>query len=169
MPTPFKGEILSGRSNFREWEPKAILFLEINGYMPYIDGSKTAPDKQLYYKSTTEPYSTELAVKYVERMSDFKDNQLKALGALKSIISIENVERFKGESNKAKTLWEIIKKTFRESTFELIGRYIDKINNATYNSSKNMDEYTSIIQSSAYYLREMKQELSSAFLAWKLF
>ena len=74
MPTPFKGEILSGRLNFREQEPKAILFLKINGYMPYIDGLKTAPDKQLYYKSITEPYSTELAVKYVERMSDFKDN-----------------------------------------------------------------------------------------------
>lgn len=36
----FKGEKLVGRSNITEWFTNASLYLEINGYMPYIDGTE---------------------------------------------------------------------------------------------------------------------------------
>ena len=106
MPFPFKGESLIGKSNYIEWKTKADLYLEINGYMPYIDRSKSKPNKGLYYKTIQkegkegkdteyEAYSPEAAIKYSERLSEYEDNQNKALGALKSILSIDNIERFK--------------------------------------------------------------------------
>jgi hypothetical protein len=45
----FKGEKLIGRSNYIEWLTNATLFFEINGFMPYIDGSELEPNKNLYY------------------------------------------------------------------------------------------------------------------------
>jgi hypothetical protein len=145
MPALFKGEQLTGRSNYIEWKPKADLYLEINGYMPYIKGTKAIPDKSLYYKDDKTPYSPELAVKYIERLIEYEENELKALGALKSLISIENIERFRENASNAKSLYDIIILIFGESTFELIGRYINKINNTLYSECLNMDEYTSII------------------------
>jgi hypothetical protein len=56
--------------------------LKINGYIPYINGLKKEPDGSLYYKDTSTAYLPELAVKYIERLSDYKDNQNKAFGAL---------------------------------------------------------------------------------------
>jgi hypothetical protein len=41
----FKGEKLVGRSNYIEWLTNATLFFEINGFMPYIDGSESEPNK----------------------------------------------------------------------------------------------------------------------------
>jgi hypothetical protein len=52
----FKGEKLIGRSNYIEWLTSATLFFEINGFMPYIDGSELEPDKTLYYVGD-KPYS----------------------------------------------------------------------------------------------------------------
>jgi hypothetical protein len=49
----FKGDKLVGSSNYIEWKTNADLFLEINGYMSYIDGTETSPNKQLYYKIDT--------------------------------------------------------------------------------------------------------------------
>ena len=163
----FDGNRLVGRSNYIEWLAKAKLFLEINGFMPYIDGSETKPDKSLYYESLNEPHSPELAVRYYEKSSEYERNSRKALGALKSIISIENTERFK-DKNTAISLWNAIRSTFGESSLELIGRYFDKIIEANYNSCQNIDEYTSLIQSSAIYLQEMKYELPKPFLAWTI-
>jgi gag-polypeptide of LTR copia-type len=168
MPYPFKGEVLVGRTNYIEWKPKAELFLEINGYMPFVNGVKTKPDKALYYKSDNTPYSPELAVKYIEKLADYEDNEAKALGALKSIISIDNIERFKAYLT-AKELYNAIKTIFGESSFELIGRYIDKINNIEYTACKNMDEYTSIIQSAYQYLLELKEAPTKANIAWNIF
>jgi len=164
----FKGEKLVGRSNYIEWLTNATLFLEINGFMPYIDGSETKPDKSLYYDSDNKPYSPELAVKYVDKESEFQRNNKKALGALKSIISIENTERFKDKTS-ATDLWNSIKLTFGESSLELIGRYLDKIIEARYSSYKNIDEYTSAIQSASIYLKELNYEVPKPFLTWLIF
>jgi hypothetical protein len=114
--------------------------------MPFINKIKTKPDKALYYKSDKTLYSPELAVKYIEKLANYEDNKAKALGALKSIISIDNIERFKAYLN-AKELYNAIKTIFGESSFKLISRYIDKINNIEYTACKNIDKYTSVIQS----------------------
>jgi hypothetical protein len=82
MPAQFKGDLLIGRSNYIEWELNAILYLKINGYMPYINRSKKEPDRSLYYKNTSTAYSPELAVKYIKRLSNYEDNQNKAFRAL---------------------------------------------------------------------------------------
>ena len=159
----FKSDKLVGRSNYIEWLANAKLFLEINGFIPYIDGSETKPDKTLYYKSPSEPHLPELTVRYYEKSSEYDRNSRKALGALKLIISIENTERFKDKTTPI-SLWDSIKSTFGESSLELIGRYFDKLIEANYNSCQNMDEYTSLIQSSSIYLQEMKYELPKPFL-----
>jgi len=103
--------------------------------MPYIKGIKTELNKNLYYKSDNSPYSVELAVKYIEKLFDYEDNQSKSLGALKFILFIDNIERFKIYII-VKNLWNEIKRTFGEIFFELIGRYIDKINNIIYTGCK---------------------------------
>ena len=88
----FKGDLLIGKTNYIEWLEKAELWLELSGYMPYINGTEKAPNKDLYYKDD-KPYSTELAIKYIDKESEFQRNSLRALGAIKSIISIDNIKR----------------------------------------------------------------------------
>jgi hypothetical protein len=163
----FKGEKLVGRSNYIEWLTNATLFFEINGFMPYIDGSELEPNKGLYYNGDTA-YSPELAVKYIDKLAEFQRNNTRALGAIKSTISVDNTERFKDKKT-AKELFEAIKATFGESSLELIGRYLDRIIEANYNSFKTMDEYTSQVQASAIYLKELNYEVPKPFLAWLLF
>ena len=102
MPYLFKRDSLIGKSNYIEWKTKADLYLEINGYMLYINGSKERPNKALYFKIIkddqeqiiiiNEPYSHKTAIKYHERLAEFEENQNKALGALKSILFINNIE-----------------------------------------------------------------------------
>ena len=71
--TSFKGDLLIGKSNYIDWVKKASLFLEINGFMPYIDNTEHTPDKSLYYKSdsdghvTNKPYSPKLAIRYIDK------------------------------------------------------------------------------------------------------
>ena len=65
----FKGEKLIGKSNYIEWLIDAKLFLEINGYMPYINKTEAVPDKALYYNDA-RPKSNELAVKFYEKEGD---------------------------------------------------------------------------------------------------
>ena len=169
MPFQYKGEPLVGKSNYIEWKTKADLYLEINGYMPYIKGTKVEPNKALYFKKegdtpSNEPYSPETAIKYSEQLAEFEDNQNKALGALKSIISIENIERFKAEKV-AKDLYKQIIDTFGKTSFEQIGYYLDKLNYTRYSEASNMDSYTSTIQSSYYSLIELKQSPSKPSMA----
>jgi hypothetical protein len=105
MPYPFKGDSLIRKSNFLEWKTKADLYLKINSYISYIDRSKERLNKALYFKTIKdnqelaiiidEPYNHETIIKYHERSAEFKENQNKALGALKSILSIKNIKRFK--------------------------------------------------------------------------
>ena len=144
------------------------LFFKINGYMPYIDSSETSFDRGLYYKTEKESYSSKLAIRYSEKLGEYTWNNKRALGAIKSTISLENSERFKDKTS-AKELYDAIKSTFEESSLELIGRYFDRISEANYNSFNSIDEYTSQIQSSAIYLSELKNELLKPLLAWVLF
>jgi hypothetical protein len=176
----YKGEMLIGRSNYIEWLTSANLFFEVTGYMPYIDGSEEEPEKDLYYKTTSGtdkegnstkkevPYSQDLAARYAEKYAEFYRNDRKALGVIKSTISLDNCERFKNKKN-ASDLYDAIKDTFGQSSLELVGRHLDKIIEANYNSFNTMDEYTSQIQSSAIYLKELKFEVPRPFLAWILF
>jgi hypothetical protein len=80
--------------------------------MPYIDNTETKPAKSLYYNGETAR-SPELAVKYYERELEYTRNSKGALGALKSIISLDNNERFK-DKTRPNELWDSI--TFH-STF----------------------------------------------------
>jgi len=95
--TSFKGDLLIGKTNYIEWLEKAELWLELSGYMTYINRKETAPNKDLYYKDD-KPYSNELAIKYIDKESEFQRNSLRALGAIKSIISIDNIKRFKNKT-----------------------------------------------------------------------
>ena len=165
---PFKGEKLIGRSNYIEWLTNATLFLEANGFMPYISGLELEPDKSLYYKDSEIPYSPELAIKYIDKLGEFRRNNIRALGAIKMIISVDNTERFKDKQT-AKELFEAIQATFGESSLELIGRYLDRIISASYSSFKTMDEYTSQIQAAAIYLKELNYEVPKPFLVWLIF
>ena len=75
--TTFKRDKLISKTNYIKWAKNAILFLEINGYMPYINGSETTPNKALYYKANTDntisntPYSPELGIKYLEKELEY--------------------------------------------------------------------------------------------------
>jgi hypothetical protein len=172
--TTFKGDKLIGKTNYIEWYNNASLFLEINGYMPYIDGTEASPNKALYYKTSTDniisdkPYSPELGVKYIEKEQEYQRNTKKALGAIKSIISIDNIDRFKDKTN-AKDLWDAIKSTYGESSLELISRYLNKIIDSNYSSFNSIDEYTSQIQSSALYLKGLGYELPKPIIASLIF
>jgi len=100
----FKGDLLIGKSNYINWVKRASLFLEINSFMPYIDNTEHIPDKLLYYKLdsdsyvTNKPYSPKLAIWYIDKKAKFERNQIKALGAIKSIISANNINRFKDKT-----------------------------------------------------------------------
>ncbi|KAF7961227.1 hypothetical protein EAE96_000893 [Botrytis aclada] len=165
----FKSDPLKGRSNYIEWINRAKLFLEINGFMPYIDGTETPPNKSLYVNETTgKAYSPELAIKYNERVSEYQRNEKRALGAIKSIISFELVEIFKDKTT-AKSLWDSINKIFGESSIEIMGRYLNRLIESNYTKSEGMDEYTNSIQSSYNYLKSMKYDIPKAFIVWFLF
>jgi hypothetical protein len=47
----FKEDSLIRKSNYLKWKIKADLYLEINGYMSYVDGSKERLNKALYFKT----------------------------------------------------------------------------------------------------------------------
>ena len=175
----FKGDKLIGRSNYIEWKNNTDLFLEINDYISYIDGSKSKPNKALYYgiittrdkesgKETSaydsDPFSRELGARYADRLVEFNQNNKRALGVLKSIISNDNNDRFKDKTN-AKDLYDSIINTFSATSLELIDYYFDKIIDTNYNSFNNIDEYTSNIQSSLIYLSKLGQPINKPIIA----
>ncbi|EKD11952.1 hypothetical protein MBM_09882 [Drepanopeziza brunnea f. sp. 'multigermtubi' MB_m1] len=176
MASSFKGDKLIGKSNYQEWITPADFYLKINSYMLYIDGSKEKPNKELYYAKakngegaiTWSFYSLELAVKYLDKLSEFEEANKKALGALKSIISLENQKRFKDKTS-AEDLYEAINETYSDTGLEEVNRYVYKMVETTYSSCKNIDEYTSIIQSNAIYLKEMNCEIPKPVLASLIF
>jgi hypothetical protein len=97
----YRGPKLIGRSNYIEWQKEASIFLEVGGYMLYIDGSEANPMsyRSLYYNDANVARSPELAVKYIEREAEYKRNTKKALGAIKAILSNDNRDRFKDKNN----------------------------------------------------------------------
>ncbi|TVY34054.1 Retrovirus-related Pol polyprotein from transposon TNT 1-94 [Lachnellula cervina] len=167
--TSYKGEALVGRSNYIEWLKEASLFLEVHGFMPYIDSTEKNPlsIKSLYY-TDSGPRSPELAIKYLEKETEYSRNTKRALGAIKSTLSANNIDRFKDQPT-ADLLWAAIKATFGETSLETIARYFNKLIDASYESFKSADEYTSYIQSSAIYLKELGYELPKPFIAILLF
>jgi gag-polypeptide of LTR copia-type len=174
MPFHYKGEPLIGKSNYIEWKIKADLYLKINSYMSYITGLKKEPEKSLYFTKEGEGknvkevlYSHETAIKYFKRLTEYEDNQNKALEALKSILSNDNVERFKAIKS-ANSLYQEIQSIFSETSFEQIGIYFDKISETSYNEAKSINSYTSTIQSSYYSLKKLKNVLSKTNIAWQL-
>jgi hypothetical protein len=163
----FKGDKLIGRSNFLEWKKNATLFLEIGGYMPYLDGTKLTPDKSLYFDGD-KPRSIELNIKYIDKLSEFEADEKKALGALKLIISPDNVDRFK-DKNSALLLWGELNKIYGETSLDTIARYFNKIISAEYSEYATVDEYTSTVQSAALYLKELGYSVPEPLLACILF
>ncbi len=172
----FKGKKLTGKNNYLEWLPEAKLFLEANGFMPFIDNSIKAPNKSLYYKTTYDtnsssgaivkdeiPRTPELGIRYIEKLDEYERNKKKAYGAIKSILSLDVIDRFKDKTDATK-LWEAILQTYGETSFELIGRYFNKLLESDYNSFNSLDEYTSNIQASYIYLKELKQEIPKALI-----
>jgi gag-polypeptide of LTR copia-type len=142
--------------------------------MPYINSSEVSPNKALYYKSNTDntisdiPYSPELGIKYLEKELEFQRNSKKALGTIKSIISTDNIDWFKDKTS-TKALWDIIISTYGESSLELISHYLNKIINSNYSSFTSIDEYTSQIQSSVLYLKELGYELPKPIIVSLIF
>jgi hypothetical protein len=73
----FKGDKLISKTNYIKWHKNASLYLKINGYMPYINGTEASPNKALYYKTSTDntisdkPYSPELGIKYLDKELEF--------------------------------------------------------------------------------------------------
>jgi hypothetical protein len=116
---------LIGKSNYINWVKRASLFLEINSFMPYIDNIEHIPDKLLYYKLdsdshvTNKPYSPKLAIWYINKKAKFERNQIRTFGAIKSIISSDNVNRFKDKTT-ANSLWDAIKAIYSEISLETI-------------------------------------------------
>jgi hypothetical protein len=164
----FKGDLLVGKSNYIEWLNNATLYLELNGFMPYIKGTKLAPDINLYYKDSNSPYSPELAIRYIDRKTEFEDNSLRALGAVKSIISLDNIKRFSDKKD-AKELWDAITSTYGETSLEEVNRYLNKIIDSSPSSFTTIDEYTNTIQASALYLKDLGFELPKPIIACLLF
>ena len=58
--------------------------------MLYINGSEEPFDYSLYYKTEKEPYSLELAIRYLKKLGEFIQNNRKVLGAIKLTISLQN-------------------------------------------------------------------------------
>jgi gag-polypeptide of LTR copia-type/GAG-pre-integrase domain len=166
--TTFRGEKLIGRSNFIEWQYNASIYLEVTGFMPFIDGTEKPPNKDNYYDSNEKrPFSPELGVKYNDQLNEFNRNSRKALGALKSIISIDTAERFK-DKHLASDLYNALKSTFGEAYFETLGRYYSKIITANSSSYPTIEQYTQAIQAAAIYLQEAKYPINEVFLVFTI-
>ncbi|KAF7893958.1 hypothetical protein EAF00_007472 [Botryotinia globosa] len=110
----FIPEPLKGRSNYIEWKLRAEIYLELNGFMTYINGKRAPPNRALYTNSKGEFLSHELAIKYDDDLSEHHLNESKALGVVKSIISDDLVGRFMDKTT-AKDLWDSINKIYGES------------------------------------------------------
>jgi hypothetical protein len=140
----FKGDLLVRKSNYIEWLNNATLYLKLNSFMPYIKGTKLAPDINLYYKDSNTPYSPELAIRYIDKKTKFKENSLRTLGAIKSIISLDNIKRFSDKKD-AKELWDAITSIYGETSLEEVNRYLNKIIDSSLSSFTSINEYTGTI------------------------
>ena len=64
----YKGPKLVGRSNYIEWQKEANIFLEIGGYILYINSSEQnlLSYKFLYYNNINITRNLKLTVKYIK-------------------------------------------------------------------------------------------------------
>ncbi|TVY51036.1 hypothetical protein LCER1_G008631 [Lachnellula cervina] len=83
--TSYKGEALL---------KEASLFLEVYSFMPYINSieKNLLFIKSLYY-TKSRPRSPELAIKYLEKETEYSCNTKRALGTIKSTLSANNIDR----------------------------------------------------------------------------
>jgi predicted metalloprotease with PDZ domain len=109
-----------------------------------------------------------LAVKYIDKKVKFKRNSIKVLDVIKTIISQDNIDRFKNKII-VKDLWEAIISIYGETNLEIIARYFNKIIEINYNLFKNTDKYTNYIQSIALYLKKLGHALPEPFIVILLF
>ena len=91
-------------------------------------------------------------------MFEFNYNNKRALNALKSIILINNNNRFKDKFT-VKDFYQIIIIIFKQINLKLISHYFNKIVDINYNSFNNINKYINNIQSLIIYLKELKQFL----------
>jgi hypothetical protein len=85
-----------------------------------------------------------LAIKYINKKVEFEYNLIKTLNIIKTIISQNNIDRFKNKII-IKDLWEIIINIYGEISFEIIVKYFNKIIEINYNLFKNIDKYINYI------------------------
>ena len=99
----FKDNKLVNIFNYIKQKTNTNLFLEINSYILYINGTKESPSKSLYYKietstnkkgKETRSYSNTLLLKlstrYSNKILEYNYNNKRALSALKLIILLDN-------------------------------------------------------------------------------
>ncbi len=136
----FRGNKLTGKNNYLKQLLEAKLFLEVNGFMYFIDDLIKAPNKSLYFKTTHDTNSSSGAIVEDE---------------IPRTPELDVIDSFK-DKKEATELQEAINSTYGETSFELIGRYFSKLLDSDYNSFNSIDEYTSNIQASYIYLKELK-------------
>jgi hypothetical protein len=135
--------------------------------MPYLDSTKIVPDKSLYF-DREKPRSIEFNIKYIDKLNEYEANKKKTLGALKLIISPDNINKFKNK-NSTLLLWEKLNKIYGETSLDTITRYFNKIINAEYFEFTIVDEYINTIQSAVLYLKELDYSIPKLLLIYILF
>jgi hypothetical protein len=93
---------------------------------------------------TNKSYSPELIIWYIDKKAKSERNQTKVFGIVKSIITQDNIDRFK-DKIMAYSLWEAIKAIYSETSLETIAWYFNKLIEVNYNLFKNTNKYTSYI------------------------
>jgi hypothetical protein len=88
---------LINRSNFLKWKKNVTLFLEIGGYIFYLDNTKIVFNKSLYFDKK-KPRSIKFNIKYINKLNKYEANEKKILGVLKLIINPDNIDRFKNKN-----------------------------------------------------------------------
>ena len=97
----YRGPKLVGRSNYIKWQKEANIFLEIGGYILYINSfeQNLLNYKFLYYNNVNIIRSPKLAIKYIKQKTEFKYNIKKVLGTIKIILLNNNKDYFKNKKD----------------------------------------------------------------------
>ncbi|CZS92721.1 uncharacterized protein RCO7_11482 [Rhynchosporium graminicola] len=116
--------------------------------MSYIDGTETKPSRALYFKSEERINAQgEKRIDYTSYSPELAIKYYKRLADFK-------------RANK---------KALGAINLEEISRHINRIIDNTYSSYKNIDKYTSVIQASSVYLKQLKCKIPKPILASLIF